>query len=317
MKEKWTAFFEKIKGVFVAHKMVSVAVSCAAALVICTGAVTAVLLNRPADSLVDTSTSLSESDKELIVDENELDSALSVEEGAQVSTITNEDGTTTEVITHVDGTVTEVTTNSDGSQSVSMTDRNGNTSTVTKPSTGNSSSVSTPSVSTPQTGTNTPSTPSTSTPSTPESKPESSQPTTQEPTPTPTPEPEPEPTPEPEPEPEPEYPPFDANTVINNAIPRIKQFMTYMPDALWEDDQNGYCTKEEYEDFMANNPMAGMGYFTFNFELTRTMQSIEDGLVELYRGEQQDYGSKYFYIEYVGIQQTGSQQKHVFRLYRG
>lgn len=315
MKEKWTAFFEKIKGVFVAHKMVSVAVSCAAALVICTGAVTAVLLNRPADSLVDTSTSLSESDKELIVDESELDSALSVEEGAQVSTIINEDGTTTEVITHVDGTVTEVTTNSDGSQSVSMTDRNGNTSTVTKPSTGNSSSVSTPSVSAPQTGTNTPSTPSTSTPSTPESKPESSQPTptpTPEPEPEPTPEPTPTPTPEPEPEPEPEYPPFDANTVINNAIPRIKQFMTYIQDLMTEEEK-------------VNNPTGGLGYFTYTFGLDETMEEIEQGLVELYQVEHK-YGCEYFYIEYAGLMHNGdtykgvtyvgSQPGHWFFLYR-
>ena len=48
------------------------------------------------------------------------------------------------------------------------------------------------------------------------------------------------------------------------------------------------------------------------------MDEVTQGLVELYQAEQRRNPSiQYFYIEYDGIQQTGSQQKHVFRLYRG
>ena len=86
-----------------------------------------------------------------------------------------------------------------------------------------------------------------------------------------------------------------------------------MPEYAQELIQKGELTQEEYDKW---GPSGGMGYFTFNFGLDETMESIEDGLVELYRGEQQDYGCKYFYIEYAGIQQTGSQKNHVFILYR-
>ena len=259
MKEKLTTIFSKIKCIFVAHKAVLVAVSCAAALVICTGAVTAVLLNRPADSLVDTSTSLSESDKELTVDESELDSALSVEEGTEVSTITNESGGTTEVASNSAESISSVSTPS-----------------VSTPQSSTSTSTTAPSTTTPST------TPSTSTPSTLES----SQSTTQEPTPTPTPEPAPEPTPTPEPEPE--YPPFDANTVINNAVPRIEEFMTLDPEAP-----------------------GNYGYFTFTFRLDETMEEIEQGLVDLYRQEHELYGNNYFYIEYAGVMHDGETYKGV------
>ena len=289
MKEKLTTIFSKIKCIFVAHKAVSVAVSCAAALVICTGAVTAVLLNRPADSLVDTSTSLSESDKELTVDESELDSALSVEEGTEVSTITNESGGTTEVASNSAESISSVSTPS-----------------VSTPQSSTSTSTAAPSTTTSST------TPSTSTPSTPES----SQPTTQEPTPTPT--------PEPAPEPEPEYPPFDANTVINNAIPRIKEFMIYMPEYAQELIQKGELTQEEYDKW---GPSGGMGYFTFTFRLDETMEEIEQGLVDLYRQEHELYGNDYFYIEYAGVMHDGETYKgvtyigsrpgHWFFLYRG
>ena len=86
-----------------------------------------------------------------------------------------------------------------------------------------------------------------------------------------------------------------------------------MPEYAQELIQKGELTQEEYDKW---GPSGGMGYFTFNFDLTRTMESIEDGIVSLYRQEHDLYGNNYFYIEYAGIQQTGSQQKHVFILYR-
>lgn len=107
---------------------------------------------------------------------------------------------------------------------------------------------------------------------------------------------------------------FDANKIISAAVPRIKEFMTYVPDDLNRMLANGEITKEDYD---MCYPTDGMGYFTYNFELSRTPESIADGLVELYRGEHRDYGNQYFYIEYLGKQDIFGTQKYVFKLYRG
>ena len=88
--------------------------------------------------------------------------------------------------------------------------------------------------------------------------------------------------------------------------------MTYLPDLAEEMLESGQITQQEYEE---GYPTYGSGYFTFNFELTRSMDSIVDGLVELYQGEHRD-GENYFYIEYLGKQDIFGTQKHVFKLYR-
>ena len=73
-----------------------------------------------------------------------------------------------------------------------------------------------------------------------------------------------------------------------------------------------FGTPEEIE----KDPTGGLGYLTYTFDLNRSMESITDGLVDIYRSEH-ERGNNYFYIEYAGIQYNGNQQGHKFILYRG
>ncbi len=106
---------------------------------------------------------------------------------------------------------------------------------------------------------------------------------------------------------------FDANKIINAAVPRIKEFMTYLPDLAEEMLESGQITQQEYEE---GYPTYGSGYLTFNFELNETPDEIVQGLVDIYRQEHNMFENDYFYIEYLGKQDIFGTQKHVFKLYR-